>query len=200
MKITDPVMVRSLLRDGSTQYLAPFLHEDHSVSEAAELLRVPLARTHYWVRSLHDAGLLKVVAEVPRKGRAIKRYRAIAREFVVPAAALPEDYFAREMRRSSDEMTQALAAAAPEWVIGGDFRISAISPVRSSRDRVQRKSSGRGSAAAHQSGCMLRITEAEARELIEELTALRDRWIVRSQDESGLAPYQLNLALAPIPG
>lgn len=133
MKITDPVMVRSLLRDGAAHYLAPFLHEDHSVSEAAELLRTPLTKVHYWVRSLCDAGLLHVVSEQPRKGRPIKRYRAIATEFVVPAEALPEDYFAGVMRRSNEDMIDALAAAAPEWVIGGDFRVSASSPTRAAR-------------------------------------------------------------------
>ncbi|MBB2893517.1 hypothetical protein [Flexivirga oryzae] len=198
MKITDPVMVRSLLRDGAAHYLAPFLHEDHSVSEAAELLRTPLTKVHYWVRSLCDAGLLHVVSEQPRKGRPIKRYRAIATEFVVPAEALPEDYFAGVMRRSNEDMIDALAAAAPEWVIGGDFRVSASSPTRGSQDRVLREGTGLA-AVTHQSGCSLRITEDEARELAEEIRDLRDRWIARSADESDLERYQLDIALAPMP-
>jgi len=191
-------MVRSLLRDEAAHYLAPFLHQDHSVSEAADLLHAPLAKVHYWVRSLHDAGLLSVVREEPRKGRAIKRYRAVASEFVVPAEALPEDYFRSVMRRSNEEMIDALAAAAPEWVIGGDFRVSASSPTRSSQDRVLRQGAG-PSAVTHQSGCSLRITESEARELAGELRDLRDRWIARSADGSDLGRYQLDIALAPMP-
>lgn len=198
MKITDPVMVRSLLRDEAAHYVAPFLHEDHSVSEAADLLHLPLAKVHYCVRSLYDAGLLTVVSEQPRKGRAIKRYRAIADEFVVPAEALPADHFAGVMRRSTEEMIDALAAAAPEWVIGGDFRVSASSPTRGSQDRVLRAGAG-PAAVTHQSGCSLRITEAEARELAQEIRELRKRWIARSADRSGLGRYQLDIALAPMP-
>lgn len=198
MKVTDPVKVRSLLRDGVTQYLAPFLHEDHSVAEAAELVRVALPKVHYWVRSLYDAGLLEVVAEVPRKGRRIKRYRAIATEFVIPAEALPEDYFAGVMHRANAEMTHALQSAAPEWVLGGDLRISTTSALRSSRDRVLREGA-RFERTTHQSFCTVRITEDEARELAQEMNALRDRWIARSDDESSLGFYQLNLALAPLP-
>jgi len=197
VKVTDPAMVRALLRDGAAHYLAPFLHEDHSVAEAAELLHVPLGKVHYWVRSLYDAGILTVLREVPRKGRPIKRYRAVAREFIVPAEALPEDYFARVMRRSNTEMTEAIAAAAPEWVIGGDFRISASSPVRGSQDRLQREGTGSG-IPTHQSGCALRITDEAARELTADLRALRDRWIARSADESDLPLYQLNIAFAPM--
>lgn len=191
-------MVRSLLRDEAAHYLAPFLHEDHSVAEAAELLHVALAKVHYWVRTLYDAGVLDIAHEVPRKGRPIKRYRAIATEFTVPAEALPEDHFARVMRRSNAEMTEAIAAAAPEWVIAGDFRISASSPVRGSQDRLQREGTGSG-IPTHQSGCALRITDEAARELTADLMELRDRWIARSDDESDLPLYQLNIAFAPIP-
>ncbi|MFC6704775.1 hypothetical protein [Flexivirga alba] len=199
MQITDPVMVRSLVRDEAATYLAPFLHEDHSVSDAAELLHLPLAKVHYWVRSLYDVGLLEIAAETRRKGRAIKRYQAIASEFVVPAEVLPSGHFERVMRRSNAEMTDALIAAAPEWVLAGDFRIRASSPQRGSQDRVGRENAGQ-ETTTHQSGCRLRITEDEARQLGAELRDLRDRWIARSQDESDLTPYQLNIALAPMPG
>lgn len=191
-------MVRSLVRDEAAHYLAPFLHEDHSVGEAAELLHVSLPKMHYWVRSLYDAGLLEVVAETARKGRAIKRYQAVASEFVVPAEALPEGHFEGVMRRTNAEMTQALSAAAPEWVIAGDFRITASSPTRGSQDRILREGTTFG-AVTHQSGCSLRITEEQARELAEEIKALRDRWIALSDDESELDRYQLNTALAPMP-
>lgn len=198
MQITDPLQVRSLIRDDAAQYLAPFLHEDHSVSEAATLLRLPLGRVHYWVRSLYDVGLLDVVSETRRKGRPIKRYQAIATEFVVPAEALPENHFAQLMRRSNAEMTDALEAAAPEWVIAGDFRITASSPRRGSQDRILRAGAAVGSAT-HQSMCVVRITEVQARELAQELNEFRDRWIARSQDESTLTPYMLHIASAPMP-
>ncbi|RNI19012.1 hypothetical protein EFY87_17300 [Flexivirga caeni] len=162
------------------------------------MLQVSLPKVHYWVRSLYDAGILEIVAEQRRKGRPIKRYRAVAEEFIIPAEKLPEDYFARVMRRSNAEMIDALAAAAPEWVISGDFRVSASSPTRGSQDRILREGARFGTTT-HQSGCSLRITESEARELAEELRDLRDRWIARSDDESALDRYQLDIALAPMP-
>lgn len=199
MKVTDPGMIRSLLREDVAHYLAPFLHADHSVAEVSELLRTPLPKVHYWVRSLYAAGVLQVVSEQPRKGRAIKRYRAVATEFVIPAEALPEDHFARIMRRSNAEMTEALVAAGPEWVIGGDFRISASSPLRGVRERLVNDRAHTG-ASIHQSGCALWITEDDARELVSELNDLRNRWVQRSRDSSDLRIYQLEIALAPIPG
>lgn len=191
-------MVRSLVRDEAATCLAPFLHDDHSISEAADLLHVSVPKMHYWVRSLYDAGLLEIIAEVPRKGRAIKRYRAIAEEFVVPAEALPDGHFEGVMRRTNAEMTEALAAAAPEWVMAGDFRITASSPTRGTQDRILREGTSSG-AVTHQSGCSLRITQEQARELAAEIKALRDRWIARSDDDSELERYQLNTALAPMP-
>lgn len=199
MKITDPVMVRSLLRDEVATYLAPFLHADHSVREAADLLRLPLARVHYWVRSLYDVGLLEVVSETPRKGRSIKRYQAVATEFVVPAESIPDGYFARVMRRSNAEMTEAITAAGPEWVVAGDFRISASSPVRGARERMA-KNPNHTRVPIHQSGFALWITEDQALELIDEITALTNRWVAISDDAADLTLYQLEIAMAPTPG
>ncbi|WP_446666466.1 hypothetical protein [Flexivirga sp. B27] len=196
MEITDPIQVRSLVRDEAATYLAPFLHEDHSVSEAAALLKLPLARVHYWVRSLYADGILEVVAEQRRKGRPIKRYQAIATEFIIPAEFLPEGHFAGLMRRSNAEMTEDLLAGSPEWVIAGDFRIWASAPTRGSQDRLPRAGVDRG-AVTHQSMWTVRITEDEARELQQELNDLRDRWIARSQDESQLRAYHASVAFAP---
>ncbi|NNG38352.1 hypothetical protein HJ588_03560 [Flexivirga sp. ID2601S] len=198
MRVTDPDMVRALVRDRAADFLAPFIHGEHSVSEAAARLDESVQRTHYWVRSLYDAGVLEIASETPRKGRAIKRYRAIATEFVIPAQALPYDYFARGMHRVNDELTRALVAAAPAWVVSGDLRIHAPTPERGTR-ALGDASPGPPKVPAHQSSAGLRLTRADALQLVTEIRQLQDRWIARSDDESGEQLYLASLSFAPIP-
>lgn len=55
-------------------------------------------------------------------------------------------------------------------------------------------------ATARQSGCGLWITAEQARQLIDEIVALQNRWVAQSQDDSDLPFCQFNMALAPLSG
>lgn len=199
MEITDPRMIRVLLREQTLKYLAPLLATDRSVAEVAALVQEPLPRTHHHVRSFHDAGLVRVVSETPRKGRAIKRYQAIAQEFVIPAALLPHDLHARQMERINAELTRSFAQVTPEWVLGGDVRIYAPTPTRGSIDRLYPERAGdtvpNSRDHALQTVAMLRLNSEDAAELRDELAALRDKWIARSRDGTDLPHHTLSLAM-----
>lgn len=75
--LTDPVLQR---------YFAPFIARECTVAQAAGELGLTTNSLLYRVRRFQAAGLLKVVRETPRAGRAVKVYRSVADTFYVPFA------------------------------------------------------------------------------------------------------------------
>jgi hypothetical protein len=65
-------------------YLSPFIARNLSAGEAATEIGCTLSVLYGKVQRFLDLGLLKVVAQIPRKGRAIKVYRSSADHFFVP--------------------------------------------------------------------------------------------------------------------
>lgn len=190
-------MATSLMRPQAAHYLFPFFETARSVAEAAALLGEPLGRTHYWVQTLHADHLLQIESVTARKGRAIKRYRTVATEFVVPAKLLPDDLFVRQMRAANEQMTQSLIAAAPEWVVGGGVRIHFDERgghfdrfpgpgIRSAR-----------SIPSHQSISGMYLTEPDMRELQHDLEALRDKWRDRDRKDPSLPGCLVSISMAP---
>ena len=77
----------ALLADVSLQrYLEPFLARECTVAGAAKELRVTTNSLLYRVKRFQAAGLLRVVREERRAGRAVKVYRSVADAFYVPFA------------------------------------------------------------------------------------------------------------------
>lgn len=98
------------------QVLVPFLGRERRVSEVAAELGLPVDATYYRVRRLVDAGLVDLSRTVPRKGRALKLYRATADRFFVPLDALPEQT-AEEFLTQGDEPTRLLMARSVSRVL-----------------------------------------------------------------------------------
>jgi hypothetical protein len=65
-------------------YLSPFIARNLSAGEAATEIGCTIGVLYGKVQRFLDLGLLKVVAQIPRKGRAIKVYRSSADHFFVP--------------------------------------------------------------------------------------------------------------------
>ncbi len=82
--VTDAEAADALVNPYTLRQLEPFLGQDCTVSEAARLTgekpNTVLARVRRFVK----LGLLKVVREERRKGRALKVYRSAAEVFFVP--------------------------------------------------------------------------------------------------------------------
>lgn len=194
--VSDPTMARLLTNLNATACLGPFLEQDRSVAETARHQQKPLARVHYWVRRLHDAGLLTVVSEQARAGRPIKRYRAVASHFRVPADLLPVDHYERVMGRLNAELTHSLTAVSD--MPNQDLTIS---PGRSgdvSIDRMADPVSARRMRALQTSMGDIRLTEAQGVEFWKELDALRSRFQEASdRNAPGARPYLVHLAMVP---
>ena len=78
--ITDPVSVR---------FFKPFLAAKKTMAEVAEELGCPLSTLYYRVRRFVEAGLLIVVEERKRKGRAMKVYSSPKPKVFVPFVLTP---------------------------------------------------------------------------------------------------------------
>jgi len=81
------VETAALLTDPSRQrFLIPFIGRDCTVAQAAGELEVALNSLLYRVKRFQAVGLLQVVREEKRAGRAVKVYRSVADAFYVPFA------------------------------------------------------------------------------------------------------------------
>lgn len=89
--VTDPEAARILAHPAERRFLEPFMRGDKTMSEAASKVGLKLNTMHYRVRKLLDLGLIEVVRETPRRGRAVKIYRATAEAFFAPFSVTPYD-------------------------------------------------------------------------------------------------------------
>lgn len=82
--VTERAAVRLLSHGRSRWVLGEFLRGENSVAAVARTLGLDLRRVHRDVQALLGTGLLKLVREQARSGRAIRIYAASAPAFFVP--------------------------------------------------------------------------------------------------------------------
>lgn len=99
--VAEPKAAQALTDLTLLPLLAHFLRHEASTREAADHLGADLDATYYQVRKLERLGILEVARTEARAGRPIKRYRASARAFFVPFAALPHETLARALDESA---------------------------------------------------------------------------------------------------
>ena len=75
---------QTLIDPKKRRYLEPFMDNEMSASRAAELLGVKLTAMLYQLKRLQALGLLELIEERSRRGKAMKIYRATASKFFVP--------------------------------------------------------------------------------------------------------------------
>ena len=123
LTITTEKAARLLSDLEAVRRLEPFMKRERTLSEAAEELGVKLPALLYHVKKFVDLGLLVVVREVSRKGRAVKVYRATADTFFVPFQLTPSETLGRLLfdlsaageARFHREAARALQADTPVW-------------------------------------------------------------------------------------
>lgn len=93
--ITDETAARLLTNTDSARRLEPFMKREVTSSEAAKELGLKLPQLLYHVNRLIKLGLLEVVREQKRGGRAVKFYRATADTFFVPFQVTPSETLER---------------------------------------------------------------------------------------------------------
>lgn len=121
--ITSEKAARVLTDSGAVRRLEPFMKRDTTLSEAAQELNLKLPSLLYHVDKFIELGLLEVVREIARKGRAVKVYRSTAHTFFVPYHLTPSETLAQLLgnlissseRRFHREAARTLQTLDPDW-------------------------------------------------------------------------------------
>lgn len=84
--VRDPEAARVLTDAAQLRYFAPFLAQDRTIAQVAEETGSKLNTAYVRTRRYLELGLLRVVREEKRAGRAVKVYRSVADVLYVPLA------------------------------------------------------------------------------------------------------------------
>src|SRR5262245_50800865 len=189
------------------RWLFPFVGRERTLADVGRELDVPVNAVLYRVRLLVKHGLVRVVGEQRRRGRAMKRYAAAADGFIVPVSLIPvatlEGLLALNEMRGQEALTRGLARAVqrladPERLvlrIGFDESgVLGAGLARDGREFDLAEELSRASApAVWASWSTLSLSDDEAKSLQRELIALWGRY------QGGSAPTSYTLRLALIP-
>ena len=123
LTVTDETAARILTSTDSVRRLEPFMKRDTTLSEAAKELGLKLPHLLYHVNRFVDLGLLEVVREQKRGGRAVKFYGATAKTFFVPFQVTPSETLERLLYDLSTpqeklfhrEAARVLQRQSPTW-------------------------------------------------------------------------------------
>jgi DNA-binding transcriptional ArsR family regulator len=209
--VTDPEAVALLADPKGVEMLAPFMERPRSAGETAAALGLSPAAMHYRLQKLRRLGLVEVARTRPRRGPAVKLYRAIADRFVVPFDATPHatlEALAEAMTRGVEErlirgMFRAYQDATEPWalILGRDAEgrttmwISTVDDV--DVGRITENALRPDAPAVWGGTLMLDLPPSDAKELQRELIALHERYLPRSGVRDGRG-WMLRLALAPV--
>lgn len=200
--IDDPRAVTALLEPDFVILLKPFMAAPCTVHEAAAWLGMDPRALYYPVRRMLAFGLLELAFESPRRGRALKHYRASAKTFFVPFRASPhasvqdfiskgqEAWSQRLMRSVAKEATEAEGAAQLCLQIGYQDGFIMHGLALDPRLETPPLPPGRAVSVWDSS---LYLSEDDARRLAEELQAVLGRY----RDKRSGRRRLVHLAVAP---
>ena len=106
-EVTDPEAAVFLTQPGSARYIEPFLGQECTLKDAAEILQTSMSGMFYWVDRMLSLNLLEITRIEQRRGRPIKHYRATAEEFFVPfhvTRAGTYEYMLREREKPQHDL------------------------------------------------------------------------------------------------
>ncbi len=183
MRVTDAAAAALLIDTRRNRWLHPFLARCCGLSEAARQLGVGKSGVSYWVKQFMAAGLL--VATTDARGR--PAWRSRADRLVVALADAPQDSDAAILGAQLDpayaQIKRALLHAAQRHPSPWRFVLERRD------DKVQQwLTPERGnlrSARIVNQRAVLRLSDADARALQDELTALHERYARRSATQEG---------------
>jgi hypothetical protein len=98
LTVSDSAAAAALTKPRTLRQLEPFLNRERTVLEAAHETGVKPNTMLARVRRFTALGLLSVVREVPRAGRAVKVYRSSAASFFVPYEVTSSETLESAMR------------------------------------------------------------------------------------------------------
>jgi DNA-binding Lrp family transcriptional regulator len=211
LTLTDPEAVAFLTSPKGAEMLYPFLDGARSASETAAAVGVTPAAMDYRIRKLLRLGLIEVTGSRPRRGPAIKLYRAVADRFVVPFDATPHATLETLVAAVTEGLEEAMLrsvfrayrdAEAPWAMILGRNAQGQTAMWFSTTDDLEPEPST--DAASHpdapavwSSTLSLDLSPRDAKELQRELIELYERYLPQAGVRDGRA-WLLRLALAPM--
>ena len=115
LQITDPKIAALFIKDHVSSYLAQFIGAEITLKKAASQIGAKLNVLAYWAARFVKLELIRVTRVETRGGSAVKYYRAVADEFIVPISLL-EGFTATEilqntMRRDYERFSRSVSAA-----------------------------------------------------------------------------------------
>ena len=203
--VEDPVQARLRSNPTAVRYFEPYLARDRTVKGAADEVGVPLDTMLYRVRRVLAAGLLRVVREEPRAGRAIKVYRSAAEAYFVPFHATPYADLAERLRQELgpflNESTDILARLLSRMGVEGRrlFRTTEGEVWQDASDTAARRFDPEASHVppVEWTSGRLRLREEDAREMLHELRSLWRRMHERQVAAEEGAVYRVMVMLVP---
>lgn len=89
LQVENPQVAAFLMDPIKRERVRPFLGQENTVKGAAEELGISISLMHHHTKKMLDLGLIQVVREVPRAGKAIFWYRSVSDAFYVPFSLTP---------------------------------------------------------------------------------------------------------------
>lgn len=118
--VSDPRLAALLTDPVARRFYEPFLDRTISVKAAADEVGCSLDAMLYRVRVFVRAGLLTVVEERPRHGRAIKLYRTVFPVYFVPHRVTPFTTVEDQLYLNAEPTLRRWATAAARRLHAGD--------------------------------------------------------------------------------
>jgi hypothetical protein len=206
----EPLAAKLLVDDEAREVLGAFLGRSRSAQEAASDLGRDLDSVLYRVKRLLQAGLLVVVEERSRGGRAIKIYRSPFERWFVPFEALPYADVEETLMALHVVQAQRVARAAARHLVrtpwagflverGSDGRVWMVGASRAGADVPAEVPFGEGVAGvATDATVELHLTPEEALALNRELHELVHRYVAVSAGRETSANRLLNVSSVPL--
>lgn len=199
--VSDQTQARFLTDPAKKRFLLPFLARERRIAEAAAEVGCSINRMLYQARTLVDCGLLQVLREEPRAGRAVRVYRSVHDAYFVPFAATPYDTLEQRLSVQGDPIWAGLIAAYAD-ALRRSRRHGHL--LRRVGDEVQTTDQLPESTPSGQalfwSDSTVRLRDADARQLGDEVRRWYDRARVLSQetkDDRAARRYLCMAALLP---
>ena len=196
LEITDPKIAALFIKDHVSSYLAQFIGAEITLKKAALQIGAKLNIMAYWAARFLNLGLIRVTRTETRGGSAIKHYRAVANEFIVPIALLEgfttTEVLQKTMRRDYDRFSRSVSAAGirltPDWHIrlyrndwGHGTPLEPSTPPESSAPRPLHDF------------VYVTMPAREAAEFHQELAALLERFRNAARQEPGLPRFLMHV-------
>ena len=202
--VTDPQAARILTDLGELRSLLPFFFKEITLTEAASALGLKLNTMHYRARRLIDLGLLEIAREEPRKGQAVKVYRATSSEYFVPFEATSAETVEKlftQLRAKTGELFEQNVARSFLEIEDIGLRVSAhgkklnVDFDTPDGSFLARDTETPDLPALFTIDSIIRLEFSRAKELQRELEALLDKYNVEKQTGQD---YLLILGLTPL--